>query len=280
MYVYFAITPTRERTILLSSRSVACVEVGASNIQTALFEDGGSHRLLRGAHQPAGFDLAIAVPGLIQDGIVTESSNLGWTNVDPVAALGLLGPASVIVNDAEAAALGEAVLRGGSGLDRVVYLGLGTGIGGAVIEAGQILAGNLFGHMAGFSSAVCSCGGTGCLETVAAGWSLPNPLDDEAVARASAALATAVMSEPLASEGPLLVIGGGIARRYPRIVEMTGAHLNGLGVEPTQAPPEAKSAAAWGLSYLLSNLAAEEPSDNGSRATTRIDTPARSRTES
>lgn len=245
-----------------------------------LFEADGSHRLLRGAHQPDGFDLAIAVPGLIEDGTVTESSNLGWRNVDPVAALELAGPATVVVNDAEATALGEAKLRGTSGFDRLVYLGLGTGIGGAVVDGGEVLAGNLFGHTAGFSSAICPCGRTGCLETVAAGWSLPFPLDDVAITRAASALAGAVMSEPLATEGALVVIGGGIARKYPRIVEVIGSHLKDRPVEPTQAPGDAKSAAGWGLSYLLDTLHGVEPRVDGSSPTIRIETPASSRTES
>ena len=197
--------------------------------------------------------------------------------MDPVAALELSGPASVVVNDAEAAALGEAVLRGPSAFDRLVYLGLGTGIGGAVVVEGELLAGNLFGHTSGFSSAICPCGRTGCLETVAAGWSLPFPLNDDSLTRAAVSLATAMMSEPLATGGPLVVIGGGIARRYPQIVEMIGAHLNDRVVEPTRAPADAKSAAAWGLFYLLNTI---EPHVDESSATIRIDTPASSRTES
>ena len=265
---------------MISSRPAACVEVGASSIQTVLFEADGSHRLLPGAHQPDGFELAIAVPGLIENGKVTESSNLGWRNMDPVAALGLPGPASVVVNDAEAAALGEAVLRGPSAFNRLVYLGLGTGIGGAVVVEGELLAGNLFGHTSGFSSAICPCGRTGCLETVAAGWSLPFPLNDDSLTRAAVALATAVMSEPLAAGGALVIVGGGIARKYPRIVEMIGTHLNDRVVEPSRAPADAKSAAGWGLSYLLNSLEMIEPQTEESSATIRINTPASSRTES
>jgi predicted NBD/HSP70 family sugar kinase len=276
LYVYFAITFLRKRVNVISTRPAACVEVGASNIQTVLFEGDGSYRVIEGAHQPKGFELAIAVPGLILDGMVAESSNLGWRNVDPVVALGLSGPAKVVVNDAEAAGLGEAVLRAAKRFGPLVYLGLGTGIGGAVVDGGKVLAGNLFGHMGGFSSARCTCGRTGCLETVAAGWSLPYPIDEKDLARASSALATGITSEPLASGVPLVVIGGGITRRYPRIVDMTRAHLNGLAVEPTQAPSEAKSAAAWGLSYLSSNRGAAEPEDDGSRAHIRMDTPATS----
>lgn len=260
-----------------STRQTACVEIGASNVQTVLFEGDGSYRIVEGAHQPAGFELAIAVPGLILDGMVAESSNLGWRSVDPVAALGLSGPARVVVNDAEAAGLGEAVLRAAKGPGPLVYLGIGTGIGGAVVDGGEVLAGNLFGHMAGFSSARCPCGRMGCLETVAGGWSLPHPIDDDDLARASSALATGITSEPLTSGVPLVVIGGGIARRYPRIVDMTRSHLNGVVVEPSQAPTDAKSAAAWGLAYLTSNLGPAEPEGDGSQASIRIDTPTRSR---
>lgn len=246
-----------------SNRPAACVEVGASNIETVLFRGNGDPALrLAGPHQPPGYDLALAVPGIVENGSVTESSNLGWRNVDPVAALDLTGPASVVINDAEAAALGEAELRP-SHVGPVVYLGLGTGIGGAVVEGGQILAGNLFGHMTGYSSAVCSCGRTGCLETVAAGWSLPDPIDAATLAKTASSLAASILNEPLSRGGPLVVVGGGIARKYPEIVDLMAPELDGLRVEPSRAPSDAKSAAAWGLFLLLKSRSPSNTSNEG-----------------
>ncbi len=245
------------------NRSVACVEVGASSIQTVLFRADGSHSFVDAAHRPTCHELAIAVPGLIEDGRVLEASNLGWTDIDPVEKLGLEGPACIVVNDAGAAALGEARLRGAEVLGRLIYLGLGTGIGGAVVEDGELIAENLFGHMGGFGSTVCPCGGRGCLETVAAGWALPKPIDSASIVAAASAIAEAIHREPLATVGSIVVLGGGIARDYPRIVDLVRAGLKGLQVETTRAPEHAKSAAPWGLLHLVSNLDTIVPAYEG-----------------
>ena len=93
------------------TRLLACVEVGGSSSQTVVFGDD-TVVLLDGTHQPAGARLALAVPGLLDGHRVVGASNLGWIDVDPVEELGLRGPAEVVCNDAEAAALGEAELRG------------------------------------------------------------------------------------------------------------------------------------------------------------------------
>ena len=253
LHSHFHSHDTRKGDRVLN-RSVACVEVGASSIQTVLFESAGSHAFLEGAHRPPGHELAIAVPGLIEDDRVLEASNLGWADVDPVEKLGLEGRACIVVNDAGAAALGEARLRGGEVLGRLIYLGLGTGIGGAVVEDGELVAENLFGHMGGFGSAGCACGGRGCLETVAAGWALPTPIDDSSIVAAASSIAEAIHREPLATAESLVVLGGGIARAYPQIVDLVRAGLEGLQVETTSAPGQAKSAAPWGLLHLVSNL--------------------------
>jgi predicted NBD/HSP70 family sugar kinase len=234
---------------------LACVEIGGGSMQTVLFSNGDQPRLLDGAHHPDGSLLALAVPGLIADGIVVHASNLDWRNVDPVQALGLNGPATVVINDAEAAALGEAALRGTDGLGSLVYICCGTGIGGAVIRDGKILRSNLFGHNAedhgaSFGDKPCRCGRHGCLETVAAGWALPEPLGEKDLIILAERLAAAIEVHPLAQEGTV-VVAGGIARRYPDLVHLLKLRLDTRDIEHTLAPYDAKSAAAWGLRYLL-----------------------------
>jgi predicted NBD/HSP70 family sugar kinase len=236
-------------------RPLACVEVGGGSVQTVLFTNGLEPRIEAGAVQPPGFALAVAVPGIIADGVVREASNLGWRNEDPVERLELEGPAEAVLNDAEAAALGEAALRGDAGLRRLVYLGIGTGIGGAVVADGRVLRTNLFGHNAPghgnvFGSLPCRCERRGCLETVAAGWALPDPIPGELVIIVANRLASAIDRHELSAEGTV-VIGGGIARRYPLLVEELARALAERNVEGSLAPPDVKSAAAWGLRYAL-----------------------------
>lgn len=78
------------------------------------------------------------------------------------------------------ALLGERYAGGGRGFANIAMITLGTGIGGAVMIEGALLrgkhsqAGNLGGHQPVlFNGRNCTCGGIGCAEAEAAGWSLP-----------------------------------------------------------------------------------------------------------
>jgi predicted NBD/HSP70 family sugar kinase len=234
-----------------SGGALACVEVGGGSIQTVLF-DNGNVDLLEGAHHPDGATLAFAVPGVVSNGLV-QASNLDWRNVDPVAELSLRGPAALVLNDAEAAALGEMAVRGD--VERLVYLGLGTGVGGAVVRDGKVVRANLFGHNAtgfgtSFGNLPCRCGRRGCLETVAGGWALAESLSDADVKTVARLSAQAIADHELCGQG-VVVIGGGIASRYPDIIGLVSSYLPSRIIEATRAPRAAKSAAAWGLRYLL-----------------------------
>jgi predicted NBD/HSP70 family sugar kinase len=221
---------------------VACIEVGGGGVETVVL-DGGVPLVREGAHAPAGLPLLLAVPGLIAAGRVVAASNLGWYDVDPARALGLDARAALVLNDAEAAALGESVLRDGADL---TYVGLGTGVGGAVVRSGAVAAANLLGHRGAFSDRPCPCGRTGCLETVAAGWALPDPLGEDQITAIARAVATAVRDEDLA-DLTLVVVAGGLARRHPDLVTAIAVALPERRVEASAAPAEVKSAAAWGL---------------------------------
>ena len=135
-----------------------------------------------------------------------------------------------------------------------MFVGLGTGVGGAVVEGGQVVEANLFGHASGFSELTCRCGRVGCLETVVSGWALPADLDASQVRAAADALACAIASEPLAAPD-LVVISGGIAVANPSLVDALRARLPGRRVEGTAAPVGAKSASAWGLRHAVERLA-------------------------
>lgn len=228
---------------------VACIEVGGGGIETVVL-GSSSPVVLPGACPPPGIPILLAVPGLIDGDRVLAASNLGWFDVDPAQALGLDRPAALLLNDAAAAALGESALRGCADL---VYVGLGTGVGGAVVRDFSVVDTNLLGHGGSFGDDPCPCGLTGCLETVAAGWALPDPLPRDRVPAVAAAIASAVRDEPLAT--PLLVVlAGGLARRHPALVAAVAAALPERVVEPSAAPTEVKSATAWGLASAYQQL--------------------------
>lgn len=77
--------------------------------------------------------------------------------------------------DANAAALGEAWLGAGKDADPLIYLVIGTGIGGGILMNGQIVRGwrgtaGEVGHMViDPNGPACNCGGSGCLESLASG---------------------------------------------------------------------------------------------------------------
>jgi glucokinase len=75
-------------------------------------------------------------------------------------------------NDARVALAGELVWGAARGLENVLMLTLGNGVGGAALVNGRLLRGHagLAGHIGHLTvdpqGAVCSCGNRGCLETV------------------------------------------------------------------------------------------------------------------
>lgn len=123
--------------------------------------------------------IGIGAPGPLDSvaGIVKRAPTLpGWTDV-PLAGIveERVGVPVVLVNDANAAALGELAHGAGRGAGHLVYLTVSTGIGGGVVVAGEILEGwrgaaGEVGHIVVEPGGpVCPCGGRGHLEAVASG---------------------------------------------------------------------------------------------------------------
>ena len=120
--------------------------------------------------------VGIASPGAVNSdtGVVEYANNLPFVNF-PIANLfkKYLPVRKVLVaNDANAAALGEALTGAARGTDSSVMITLGTGVGGGVLLGGKIFAGghNCAGTELGHTVIVsggkqCSCGRRGCWET-------------------------------------------------------------------------------------------------------------------
>lgn len=123
--------------------------------------------------------LSLAVPGPydVSSGVFYNPPNLpGWDKFYFREALEKhLEIPIYIINDANAAALGEYVYGAGKEFRYLVYLTLGTGIGSGVIINGELLMGSRgfapeFGHMTiDKNGPVCNCGNIGCLEALASG---------------------------------------------------------------------------------------------------------------
>ena len=144
-------------------RIVASVRVALQNANLELADVSG---------------LGISTPGPCDParGLITEAPNLGWINVPLVELVGKkVGIRTLLENDAAAAAYGEMRFGAARGKQHVIYVTLGTGIGGGIIIDGRIYRGasgaaGEVGHLVLQPDGVlCNCGARGCLEALASG---------------------------------------------------------------------------------------------------------------
>lgn len=140
----------------------------ASSIQAKLTEKAIEK------HEVAG--VGIGVPGPVkEDGTVLNAVNLGWGTFNVANELEKLTSLKVKAgNDANVAALGEMWQGGGRGSSNVIMITLGTGVGGGIINNGEIItgtngAGGEIGHVHVEDDELdtCGCGKKGCLEQMA-----------------------------------------------------------------------------------------------------------------
>lgn len=177
------------------------VDIGGTAIKIGLFdadgtllnrwtldtriESGGQQILPALAHwiekQPIALDqvtgVGVGVPGPVRkDGVVEGCVNLGWGVVPVAQTLSHLlgGLPTRVINDANAAALGELWQGAGCGCSNLILVTLGTGIGSGIVADGAVLSGTHgaageIGHLQvnPLETVRCRCGKRGCLEQYA-----------------------------------------------------------------------------------------------------------------
>lgn len=132
--------------------------------------------------------IGIAVAGILNPrlGIVELATNLKWENVP-------IGPIFQerfdcqvqVLNDANAAALGEWLAGAGAGLQDVIFVTVSTGIGGGIISGGSLVLGATgsaaeLGHISiNRHGPLCACGNRGCIELYASGSSIARIVKDD-----------------------------------------------------------------------------------------------------
>jgi len=228
----------------------------------ARLEDVGA-RLIRdaraaGAGPPAAFGLA--VPGIVDEaaGVARSAANIGWRDVPLAGQLGRrLGLPVAVCHDVRAAARAEARFGPAAGAGDFLLVQVGTGIAAALVLDGRpypgahALSGEI-GHVAVAGGRRCGCGGTGCLETVASAAAVTrryrelsgrrvtgaarvarlvtagDPAARQAWGEAVSALAGALAWCQSVLDPGLMVIGGGLSRAGPVLLEPLARELAGL----------------------------------------------------
>jgi glucokinase len=186
---------------------IGAVDIGGTKIAAGVVDENG-HVLAKAecpTDVPRGFDHAMQrvaqmlAQSAHQSGVKLQGIGIGCTGpVDPIA--GSLGNVNLLPgwkgaspverlsvefsvpaameNDADAAALGEAVWRAGKGKTRLLYVTIGTGIGASVILDGKACRGvgechpEIGHHVIDPSGPLCLCSARGCSESLASGPSM------------------------------------------------------------------------------------------------------------
>ncbi len=128
--------------------------------------------------------IGIGTPGSCDktNGVIIYANNLGFKNVPAVKYVQdkIAGVPVYIENDANCAALGEALAGCGKGKSSFIAITLGTGVGSGIILNGKVLsgcndAGGEIGHtVIALDGVQCTCGRKGCWESYASATALVN----------------------------------------------------------------------------------------------------------
>lgn len=141
--------------------------------------------------------VGVCVPGLVDadTGVCLLAPNLGWRNVDVRGPLTAALKVPVFVhNTAQAVAVAENIEGAGQGVNDLVLLYIGSGIGAGIVSDGKLfhgaagIAGEIGHCEIPGASEKCNCGKTGCLETVASGPAIVKAAQKALVKRKSSAL--------------------------------------------------------------------------------------------
>jgi glucokinase len=178
--VTYPTADTRER--LLSTIAEAIMEVQRG------YEVGG---------------VCLAVPGFI---LARENKVLSAANLEAIEGIplkeelgGRTGLPVTVENDANAAAWGEFRFGVGKDINDLVFVTLGTGVGGGIISHGVLLRGargmgGELGHITAQPGGPrCGCGNHGCLEALASGTAIARRAREVADQRPDSALGRLAM---------------------------------------------------------------------------------------
>jgi glucokinase len=180
----------------------------------------------------------VAVPGLI---LASENKVIFAPNLHEIENIRLdeeigrrTGLTVTVENDANVAAWGEFRFGAGRGLEHMVFITLGTGVGGGVITHGVLLrgaqgAGGELGHVTiDPTGPRCGCGNYGCLEALASGTAIQRRARELANERPNSELGRLAIERQVLGEDVTRLARGG-DEVSNSVLEETGRWL-GIGL--------------------------------------------------
>ena len=147
--------------------------------------------------------IGVGTPGTCDPGTGTVRNlhNLGWDSVPLCEMLRQrLDLPVCLANDADCAALGEAVYGAAKGCESALLITLGTGVGGGFVLGGRLCSGHRglggeFGHICiAMDGEACTCGQRGCWEAYASGSALIRQAEAATKLHPASALNTAPLN--------------------------------------------------------------------------------------
>jgi fructokinase len=187
-------------------------------------------------------NVGVGIPGAesLATGLI-KNANSTWLIGKPLRAdlEAALGCRVRLANDANCFALSEATDGAAAGAAVVFGVILGTGVGGAIVVDGKVLAGanaiaGEWGHNPlpdKCAARRCYCGRSNCIETFLSGPALAadGGADDEAaMQRYEARLARALAQVINILDPDVIVLGGGVSNLnglYERVPQLWGEHV-------------------------------------------------------
>ena len=194
-------------------------------------------------------------PSSPQYGHILATPKPGWAHVDLLGLLATRLPAPLVMTtDVTAAALGEQRFGAGRGLRNLVYLTIGTGVGGGSVIDGRILHGTTHPEMGHTRIPVLAEGGVcpyhgNCFEGLAAGPAMAAregrpgqeiPDDDPAWDLEATIVAAGLHTITCTLSPQCLIVGGGVGSRaalHSRLPRLLAESLAGYVPVPRIVAP-------------------------------------------
>lgn len=180
--------------------------------------------------------IGVGVAGLVRssDGMLVWGPHVPGTNLDIRGAVNeRFGVPVYVDNDANTAAFAELKVGAANGYDDVLFVTLGTGIGGAVIIGGSLYRGGGFagewGHVqVDTNGMLCDCGRRGCWETRASGPALVRLADQVVTRNPDSSLARTLDPDAITGESVVAAADAGDETARALVTEVGRAFGQGL----------------------------------------------------